>query len=85
MAAAVYFLCALTSAACAMLLFRSYRQSQVRLLFWSTLCFVFFALNNMFLFVDLVIVPEVDLSVLRSLLALAGLGTLLFALLWDPR
>jgi hypothetical protein len=84
-AAAVYFLCALTSAACAMLLFRSYRRSRVRLLFWSTLCFVFLALNNTFLFVDLVVVPEIDLSLLRNLLAVAGLVTLLFALVWDAR
>ena len=49
MASVVYALCALTSLACAVLLLRAYRRSWARLLFWSGLCFVGLALNNVLL------------------------------------
>jgi hypothetical protein len=62
MAEAVYFLCAATSIACAWLLFRGYRASKTRLLFWSSLCFVGLAMNNVLLVVDLVLLPSVDVS-----------------------
>jgi hydrogenase/urease accessory protein HupE len=83
MAPAVYILCALTSLACAVLLLRAYRQSRSRLLFWSGLCFVGLTLNNALLFVDLVVLPQTDLYVLRSLPTLLGLGLLIYGLIWD--
>lgn len=73
MAEAVYVLCALTSCLCAALLLRGYRRTRTRLLFWSSLCFVGLALNNVLLFVDLVLTAQTDLSMVRSLPALAGL------------
>jgi hypothetical protein len=85
MAEAVYALCALTSAACAMLLVRSHRKDRLRLLFWSATCFVGLTVNNLIVFVDLVIVPDVDLSMVRSVVALAGLSALLFGLVWNSR
>jgi hydrogenase/urease accessory protein HupE len=83
MAEAVYALCAFTSALCALLLIRAYRRNRVRLLFWSAFCFVALAVNNVLVFVDLIVVPETDLSVVRSVTALVGLGALLSALLWE--
>jgi hypothetical protein len=83
MAEAVYALCAATSAACAVLLVRAYRRNRIRLLFWSAFCFAALAANNVLVFVDLIVVPEIDLSAVRSLVALVGLGALLFALLWS--
>jgi len=83
MAEAVYLLCTVTSAVCAVLLFRSYRRSKIRLLFWSTFCFVALALNNVVLFVDLVMVPQVDLLALRGLVAIVGLSALLVSFIWD--
>lgn len=83
MAAIVYILCALTSLACAVLLLRSYAQSQVRLLLWSGLCFVGLALNNILLFVDKVIYPQTDLLLIRSVPALLGLMLLLYGLIWE--
>jgi hydrogenase/urease accessory protein HupE len=83
MAEAVYVLCALTSIACALLLLRGYRASQTKLLFWSALCFAGLALNNVLLFVDLVIVPNVELGLLRSITALAAMMVLLFGLVWE--
>lgn len=83
MAALVYVLCAFTSLLCAGLLLRSYRHSGSRLLFWSSLCFVGLALNNVLLFVDLVLVPTMDMSVLRGTVALASLLVLLYGLIWE--
>lgn len=83
MALVVYLLCALTSLAVAVLLFRGYRQSRARLLLWSGLCFAGFFLNNVLLVVDLRIGPTIDLSVWRTLPAAVGLGLLLYGLIWD--
>jgi hypothetical protein len=83
MATLVYVLCALTSIICAVLLIRAYRHSRVRFLLWSALCFVFFALNNILLFIDLSVLPNVDLSLLRGLPILVGLGLLLWGFIMD--
>jgi hypothetical protein len=84
MAAAVYVLCALTSLACAILLLRAYQVRRVRLLLWSGLAFVGFTLGNAMLVVDRVVIgPEVDLAIWRSLPVLAGLAVLIYGLVWD--
>jgi uncharacterized protein DUF5985 len=75
---AVYILCFLTSAACAWLLGRSYRTAQAPLLMWSSICFLFLALNNLLLVLDLLLLPSLDLRLLRLLLALAAGCALLF-------
>jgi Family of unknown function (DUF5985) len=83
-AAAVYVLCALTSLACAILLLRAYQARAVRLLLWSGLAFVGFALGNVMLVVDRVITgPDVDLALWRSLPVLAGLAVLIYGMVWD--
>ena len=81
--ASVYLLCFVTSAACALLLARSYRRSGARLLFWSGLCFLFLAANNLVVIFDLLVLPDVDFRLVRYLLALAALGVLLFGFIWD--
>ena len=81
--AAVYLLCFLTSAACALLLARSYRRTGARLLFWSALCFLFLAANNLLVIFDLLLIPDIDLRLARYGLALAALGVLLFGFIWD--
>ena len=83
MASVVYALCMLTSALCAVLLWRAYRASRARLLLWSSLSFIGLACNNLLLFVDLVVVPSVDLSLYRSLLAAVSVMVLLLGLIWD--
>lgn len=85
MATLVYALCGLTSIACAVLLLRGYVGSRARLLLWGGLCFVGLAVNNVLLFVDMRIVPEVDLSVWRSLPTLVGLMLLIYGLVWETR
>jgi hypothetical protein len=85
MAQAVYTLCAVTSVACAVMLILAYRSARSRLLLWSSLCFVALAANNVLLLVDLVVVPAIDLSMVRTGIAVAGLSTLVFGLVWDVK
>jgi hypothetical protein len=79
----VFVLCALTSIACAVLLVRGYMKSRVKLLLWSSFCFVGLALNNTMLVVDRVFFPAEDLSIARAIPGVAGLLVLLFGLVWD--
>lgn len=81
--AAVYILCFLTSSACAYLLARNYRRTGTRLLMWSALCFGFLALNNAVLFIDAVVLPGVDLALVRLSLSLAAVTVLMFGFIWD--
>jgi len=79
----VYTLCFLTSSACALLLTRSYRRSGARLLLWSALCFLFLALNNFVVILDLLLLPDFDFRLARLVLAAAAVGVLLFGFIWD--
>lgn len=79
----VYVLCALTSLGCAVLLARGYRRSRARLLLWSALCFFGITLQNVFLFVDLVLVPQLDLSIVRNAIAFVSVAMLVFGLIWE--
>lgn len=79
----VYLLCTLTSTACAVQLVRGYRRSRQRLLLWSGLCFSGLAVNNAFLLIDVRVTPDTDLSVLRTLPALAGVALLIYGFVWD--
>jgi hypothetical protein len=81
----VYILCAATSSLCAGLLFRGYRRSGARLLFWSALCFIGLALNNVMLIIDVRVVPGIDLSTWRMVPAIAGAALLLYGLIWETR
>lgn len=83
MGTAVYLLCMLTSAFCAALLLREYRRTAARLLLWSSLSFLGWAVNNALVFTDLVVLPGTDLSVLRALVALVAVSLLLYGLIWD--
>ena len=85
MAEIVYALCALTSIVCSVLLLRSYLRGGVRLLLWSGLCFVGLAINNLFLFIDLAVVTDVDLRAFRDLSAFLGVGVLVFGLVWETK
>lgn len=80
----LYGLAVLTSLGCMMLLFRAYAASGMRLLLWSALCFVCLSINNVLLFIDLVVLPtQVDLRPYRLIAALAGLLFLLYGFIWE--
>ncbi|MDQ6625401.1 MAG: DUF5985 family protein [Verrucomicrobiota bacterium] len=85
MALTVYLLCALASLACALLLWRGYRATHTRLLFWGALCFFVLALSNSLLFADLVVFEQIDLSLWRSGFTLAALGLLLYGLIFEAQ
>ena len=80
----VYILCMVTSFVSMWLLLRSYRRNRSRLLLWSAAAFVAFALNNLLLFFDLVVLPaSIDLRPARALTALIGVAILLYAFIWE--
>ena len=81
----VYALCVITSALCAVLLLRGYARSRVALLLWAGLCFIGLAVNNLLLFVDVQIVPDIDLSAWRTLPALAGVLLLIYGMVEESR
>jgi hypothetical protein len=81
----IYILCAATSTLCALLLSSAYRARRTRLLFYGSLGFAGIAVNNLLLLVDLAMVPGVDLSLPRSLAALAGIAILLHGLVDESR
>jgi Family of unknown function (DUF5985) len=83
MASTIYGLCALTALLCAWLLLQAYMRSRYRLLLWSGLCFAGLTLNNLLLVLDKVIFPLGDLSLLRTMTALAAMLVLLYGLIWD--
>lgn len=76
-----FILCAITSFVCFVLLYRAYRASRSRFLFWSSLCFLGLAANNALLYIDVKVLPNIDLSVIRTLPALAGICCLIYGLL----
>lgn len=85
MEGAVYILCAMTALACAVLLLRGYRNSGTPLLLWCGVFFLAMALENVILFVDLIIVPTIDLSDFRRSVALIGVILLLYGLIFKVK
>ena len=83
MAFLVYALCALTAAACAVLLFLAWRRSRSRMLWWSGVCFVFLTLANIVLVVDFFVLPDKALWPLRHGLSLAAISALLYGLIFE--
>ena len=81
----VYGLCVITSAACAALLLRGYVRTRTRLSLWAGLCFVGLALNNLLLFVDVHVIPMIDLSAWRTVPALIGVLILLYGMIWETQ
>lgn len=68
---------------CTWLLAAGWRRGGSRLLMWSALCFLMLTFNNALIFIDVLVVPDVDLSILRAATALVGFSVLLFGLIWE--
>jgi hypothetical protein len=81
--AVVYLLCLLASVGCALLLQRAWRRARARLLLWSAGAFALLALNNMFVVTDLLLLPDVNLMVLRQATALGAVAVLLYGFIWE--
>ena len=85
MAQAAYLLGALTSLLCSILLLRGYFRGRSRLLLWSGLCFAGFALSNIAIFIDLVLLPSVDLYPIRLMMTSISFCLLLYGLIWESQ
>ena len=83
MSSIVYGLCAAASLFCAGLVWSHYRRNGGRILLWVLLAFAGLVVNNLLLFLDLVIAPSLDFSLWRSGTAAAAVLLLLFGLIWD--
>jgi hypothetical protein len=79
----VYILCFVTSLTSAVLLLRAYWRAGSRLLLWSSLCFTGMALNNALLYVDLLVGPDIDLSMLPGIASLISSMLLVYGLVWE--
>jgi hypothetical protein len=79
----IYTLCALTSLTCLVLLWRSYRATGSRLLFWSAMCFLLLTVNNVLLVLDKIVFLQRDLTLGRLTAALLAVVLLLFGLIWE--
>ena len=86
MSGVVYILCGATSLLCAFLLLRSYAKNRVRLLFWSGLCFLGLGLDNVMMYIDVILLPtQVDFSLWRKIPGLVALMALIYGLIWDSK
>lgn len=82
MAGIVYILCAILSFSCALMLAIGYRKNKFRLLMWSSIGFSGFFLNNILLFIDVLVFPtQIDLSVWRTIPALVGMLVMVYGLI----
>ncbi len=80
----IYLLCLAASVGCALLLVRSYLRNRTSLLLWTAICFFFIAMNNLFVVIDLVVLPTaIDLLPLRRLASLLAVSVLLFGFIWE--
>lgn len=82
---AVYALCLLTSIVCAGLLLRAYLRERTPLLLWTAVSFLLLAVNNLLLVTDMVLLPSVDLWVLRQAAAALALAVLLYGFIFEVR
>ena len=83
MAAIVYLLGTVVTLLCAILLLRSYARLRTRLLLWSGLCFAGLTVSNALLFLDLTVLPDVNLYMWRLGTATVSMIVLVYGLIWD--
>ena len=81
--AIIYLLCFFSSALCAYLLLTAYRRAQQRLLLWSAICFCLLSLNNLLVFVDIIMLPDIDLRAPRLITSLVAVATLIYGFVWE--
>lgn len=78
----VYILCAVTSFVSAVLLLRGALARRGALLFWSSLCFFAMGINNVLLYANFVLLPELDLLLAARLVTALGIVLLNIGLIW---
>ena len=83
MATLIYSLCTMTAVLCAWLLLQAYRRNGNRLLLWSGLFFILVAGNNVFLMIDKLVFPSLDLTAFRYIVAFIANVIFLFGLVFE--
>jgi Family of unknown function (DUF5985) len=83
LAEAVYLLGTIVTVLCAALLLRGYFNGRSRLLLWSGLCFAGLSVSNALLFLDLSVLPDVNLYVWRLATAAASMTLLVYGLVFE--
>jgi hypothetical protein len=81
----VYLLGAMTSLAVAGMLLRQYHKVRTPLVLWSFICFTGLAVNNVLVYIDLVLFTGVDLSAYRAAAGAAAMVVMLYGLVWETR
>ncbi len=79
----VYLLCGMASLGCGFLLLRNYLRNRTRLVFWTLLCFFGLAVSNGVLVLDLIVIPQADLSLYRTGMSLLAFSGALFGFIWE--
>ncbi|MGH7039231.1 MAG: DUF5985 family protein [Stellaceae bacterium] len=79
----VYLLCCFTSALCAYLLGTAFARRRDRLLLWSALFFFLIAIENILVFADFLLPPDISLIPYRLAMSLLAVGVLLFGFVWE--
>ena len=82
-AEAIYLLCALTSMVACALLLRSYMQRRTPLLLWSCIGFFGLAINNVLVYVDLVLFVGVNLTAIRTVAGAMAMVVMLWGFIWE--
>ena len=85
MSGVVYILASTTCLLVAVMLLRGYHRTHVRLLLWSGLCFIGLMIDNIMLYVDVIVVPAYSLIIWRKVPGLIAIMVLLFGLIWDSK
>lgn len=82
-ASVIYCLCSLTAFLCCFLLLQAFARTGYRLLLWGGFCFAGLTISNIFVILDELIFPSIDLSIWRLTPALVAMSVLLYGLIWD--
>jgi hypothetical protein len=82
-AEAIYLLCAITSLVACGLLLRWYLRRRSPLLLWSCVGFLGLAINNVLVYVDLVLFVTVNLSAIRAVVGALAMVVMLWGLIWE--
>lgn len=78
----IYIICGLTSLGSAWLLGRGALKRHDGLMFWSSLCFFGMGVNNLLLYLNFIIFPEVELLIVARIAMVFSVLVLNFGLIW---
>ena len=81
--AAVCFLCFASSALCAYLLSNAFKRAEGAPAALERLVFLFPGIEQLIGFVDIILLPDLNLIPFRSITALAAMAILLYGFIWE--